>query len=285
MAGVGVLAEQGDEGAERAEEGEADRARCRSCRRPAPAAPGSRARSRSSRAAGSSRTSQAQVVGAHPRSSLSVVDVERQLAAEDRDDQAEPDDDLAGGDDHHDQGEDLALLVADHAAEGDQGEVAGVQHQLEAEQDHERAAADEDADRRRSRTAARERTMYHSMFTAATSRPSGTLGRRARPRGPTSQRPDSPSQARLPARTRADGGEQQKDEASKGSRKFSSRRRPIAAGSPKPAGRRGRRCRARSGRRRGRRSRARRRGRRRAAEPGSAGLGSAPRAGSSPPPT
>src|SRR5690348_18014696 len=48
-----------------------------------------------------------------------VVDVQRQTAAEDRDDQAETDDDLAGGDHHHDHREHLTLLVADHAAEGE----------------------------------------------------------------------------------------------------------------------------------------------------------------------
>src|SRR3954447_8709549 len=101
---------------------------------------------------GKSRTSQAQnetLTLSSWRSSAQlpqVVDVERQAAAEDGDDQAQADDDLTGGDDHHDHGEDLALAVADHAAEGDQRQVAGVQHQLEAEEDHHRAAADQDAD-------------------------------------------------------------------------------------------------------------------------------------------
>src|SRR5215207_9790917 len=102
---------------------------------------------------GKSRTSQAQnetLTLSSWRSSAQlpqVIDVERQAAAEDGDDQAEADDDLAGGDHHHDHGEDLPLAVADHAAEGDEGEVAGVQHQLEAEEDHQGAAADQDPDR------------------------------------------------------------------------------------------------------------------------------------------
>ena len=41
--------------------------------------------------------------------------------------------------------EDLAVLVAEPAGEGDQREVGGVEHQLEAEQDHERAAPDQHA--------------------------------------------------------------------------------------------------------------------------------------------
>ena len=52
---------------------------------------------------------------------------------------------LAGRDDHHDQREDLAVAVAPHAREGDQREVRRVEHQLEAEQDHERVAAREHA--------------------------------------------------------------------------------------------------------------------------------------------
>ena len=43
--------------------------------------------------------------------------------------------DLAGRDDHDDDREDLAVAVAPHAREGDQREVGGVEHQLEAEQD------------------------------------------------------------------------------------------------------------------------------------------------------
>src|SRR3954452_10694273 len=105
---------------------------------------------------GNSRTSQHQAVAVMnnsasqaPRSSAAqlpqIVDVERQTAAENGDDQAKADDDLTGGDHHHDHREDLTLLVADHAAEGDEGEVAGVQHQLEAEQDHHRRSPDQDS--------------------------------------------------------------------------------------------------------------------------------------------
>src|SRR4051794_30536391 len=74
-----------------------------------------------------------------------LVDVDGQPPPVDRDDEAEPDGDLAGGHDHHDQREDLPLLVALRAREGDEREVARVEHQLEAEQDDQRVAAGEDA--------------------------------------------------------------------------------------------------------------------------------------------
>ena len=74
-----------------------------------------------------------------------LVDVDRQAPAVDRDDQAEADRDLAGRDDHHHQREDLPAHVAVRAREGDQREVGGVEHQLQAEQDHERVAAGQHA--------------------------------------------------------------------------------------------------------------------------------------------
>src|ERR1044072_1312938 len=174
------------------------------------ASPGSRARSRSSRAAGRAGP-------ARPRwwrssaQAPQLVDVERKAAAEEGDDQAEPDDDLAGGDDHHDDREDLPLLIADHAAEGDQGEVAGVQHQLQAEQDHDRAAADQQAHRAGGEEQAGEDDV------------------------PLDAHPDPPSRL-PPASTTAPTAASRSriEEASKGMRNFSSRRVPIEAGSPKP---------------------------------------------------
>src|SRR5688572_14726415 len=67
---------------------------------------------------GASRITSASVVTG--RSSLELpqlVDVDRQPPPVDRDDQAEPDRDLARGDDHDDQGEDLTVLVAVGARE------------------------------------------------------------------------------------------------------------------------------------------------------------------------
>ena len=53
---------------------------------------------------------------------------------------------LARRDDHDDDRNDLAVAVAVHAAEGDQREVARVEHQLDAEQHDERVAPREDAE-------------------------------------------------------------------------------------------------------------------------------------------
>src|SRR3954447_21778876 len=76
-----------------------------------------------------------------------LVHVDRQLAPEQRDDEAEADRHLKGGHDHHDQREDLPAHVPVHAREGHEREVRGVQHQLEAEQDDQRVAAREHAAR------------------------------------------------------------------------------------------------------------------------------------------
>ena len=64
-----------------------------------------------------------------------------------RDDQAEPDDDLGRGDGHHGEREDLAVAAAVVAREGDQGEVRAVQHDLEREQDDQRATPQQHAER------------------------------------------------------------------------------------------------------------------------------------------
>src|SRR5215213_12033985 len=90
-------------------------------------------------ASGASSTIQAEVVISALELSQ-LVDVDRQAAPEDRHDQAEADGHLAGGDDHDDQREDLPVAVAVHARERDEREVGGVEHQLDAEQDHERVA-------------------------------------------------------------------------------------------------------------------------------------------------
>src|SRR3954468_14510843 len=74
-----------------------------------------------------------------------LVDVDRQAAAVDRDDEAEPDAHLAGGDDHDDDREDLPVDVAPHARERDERDVRRVQHELEAQQHDERVAAREHA--------------------------------------------------------------------------------------------------------------------------------------------
>src|ERR1700754_1992055 len=82
------------------------------------------------------------------RSSLELpqlIDVDRQPAPEQRDDETEADRDLTGRDDHDDQREDLPAHVAVVARERDERQVGGVEHQLEAQQDDERVAAREHA--------------------------------------------------------------------------------------------------------------------------------------------
>ena len=74
-----------------------------------------------------------------------LVDVDRQAPAVDGDDEPEADRDLTGRDDHHHQREDLPAHVAVGARERDHRQIGGVQHQLQAEQDHERVAPGEDA--------------------------------------------------------------------------------------------------------------------------------------------
>ena len=69
------------------------------------------------------------------------------MPARHRDDQAQADDDLGGGDRHHRQREDLAVALRVVARERDQGEVRPVEHDLEREQDDQRAAPDQDAER------------------------------------------------------------------------------------------------------------------------------------------
>src|SRR3954469_16788339 len=74
-----------------------------------------------------------------------LVDVDRQPTAVDRDDEPEADAHLAGGDDHDDDREDLAVDVPPHAGKRDERDVRRVEHQLEAQQDDERVAAGENA--------------------------------------------------------------------------------------------------------------------------------------------
>src|SRR5439155_26327090 len=76
-----------------------------------------------------------------------AVDVQRNALAVQRNDQAKPDDNLGGCDGHHGQREYLPVAVVQVASEGDEGEVSSVEHDLEREQDDERVAADQHAER------------------------------------------------------------------------------------------------------------------------------------------
>src|SRR3954451_18091904 len=103
----------------------------------------------SSPAAGSaSGTSQLHEVW-HSRSVLEqvgVVDRGGPAGPVDRHDDREADHDLSGGDDHHEEGDDLAVDRAGRAGEGDQGQVDRVEHQLDAHEDDDRVAPHQHAD-------------------------------------------------------------------------------------------------------------------------------------------
>ena len=58
---------------------------------------------------------------------------------------ARPDNDLGCGDHDHHEREDLALLAVEETAVGDQRNVGGVEHQLDAHEDNDRVAPDEHA--------------------------------------------------------------------------------------------------------------------------------------------
>src|SRR5688572_11738480 len=73
-----------------------------------------------------------------------VVDRGRATGPEDGHDDGQPDDDLGRGHHHHEEGGDLAVEVAVLPGERDEGQVAGVEHQLHAHEDHDGVAPDED---------------------------------------------------------------------------------------------------------------------------------------------
>src|SRR5215213_1945456 len=86
---------------------------------------------------------------------VGVVDGGGAPRAEDREDDRQADHDLGGRDQHHEQRDDLAVQRAAHPGEGDEGEVGGVEHQLDAHEHHDGVApqqegrgADGEQDRR-----------------------------------------------------------------------------------------------------------------------------------------
>src|SRR5262245_58478044 len=75
------------------------------------------------------------------------VGVERLPVPEERDDERQADGRLGRRHGHHEEDDDLAVDVAGKAAEGDERQVHGVQHDLDREQDRDQVAAHEDAGR------------------------------------------------------------------------------------------------------------------------------------------
>ena len=99
-----------------------------------------------------------------------VVDRGRASGAEDGHDDREPDHDLGSSHHHHEEGGDLAVEVAVLLGEGDEREVAGVEHQLDAHEHHDGVAAGEDthaADREEDRGEDDVlRSLLHVLFRA-----------------------------------------------------------------------------------------------------------------------
>src|SRR6187455_1869631 len=65
--------------------------------------------------------------------------------AEEGDDEREADGGFRRRNGHHEKDDDLSVDVAVVTAEGDEGQVHGVQHDLDREQDRDQVAAQEDA--------------------------------------------------------------------------------------------------------------------------------------------
>src|SRR5689334_1945914 len=65
--------------------------------------------------------------------------------AEQRDHERKTDRGFSGGDGHHEEGDDLAVDVGPLAAEGDEREVDGVEHELDRQQQGDQVAAQEHA--------------------------------------------------------------------------------------------------------------------------------------------
>ena len=63
---------------------------------------------------------------------------------EDGDDDGEADGGLCRGDDHDEEDEDLALYPIPHVGEGDEGEVDGVEHELDRHEDGDDVALDQE---------------------------------------------------------------------------------------------------------------------------------------------
>src|SRR5690606_26418681 len=77
---------------------------------------------------------------------VGVVDGRGPAGSEDRHDDGEADHDLGRGHHHHEERDDLAFQVADLPGEGDEREVAGVEHELDAHEHHDRVPPGQHAD-------------------------------------------------------------------------------------------------------------------------------------------
>src|SRR5262245_14463996 len=83
---------------------------------------------------------------ASPPEEVDLVDVGRALETEQGDDDREPRRGFRGGERHDEEDVDLGLGSAGLARERDEGQVRGVEHELDAHQNRDRAATHQDTD-------------------------------------------------------------------------------------------------------------------------------------------
>src|SRR4029077_7270669 len=77
---------------------------------------------------------------------VDVFNVERLAIARNHDDDAEPDGSFGGGDDDYEEHKDLAVQPVPDLAEGHEGEVDGVEHQLDGHEDGDDVALENEGD-------------------------------------------------------------------------------------------------------------------------------------------
>src|SRR6266508_171978 len=76
-----------------------------------------------------------------------IVSGRARAPPQDRHDDAQADNHLGGGDDEHEEHSGLTIDVAELVRHGDEAQVDGIEHQLDAHEQHQRIAADQHADR------------------------------------------------------------------------------------------------------------------------------------------
>src|SRR5215211_1063419 len=175
---------------------------------------------RSAPASGEIRQTQAAASTSAPEG-REPVDVELEVPAVEGDDETEPDDDLRGRDGHHRDREDLPVAVSEPSGERDEGEVRPVEHDREREQDDERIAPQEHAQRARGEEKARHGEVERDLGTHH--RPSDASSSGARRLWPPSTTPPTAATSSTI------------DVTSHASRWSVRNNRPISAGEPKAA--------------------------------------------------
>src|SRR5579875_172924 len=94
-------------------------------------------------AAGRATSSQVYAVMVSALEEVGFVDRSRPAGTENRHDDGQPDNDFAGGDHHREERHHLPVETAMHPGVGDERQVDGVEHQLDAHEHHDRVAPQE----------------------------------------------------------------------------------------------------------------------------------------------